>query len=1636
MKSIFISSTFKDMQAERDLLQRKVFPRLRKALAEYGEDVNFLDLRWGVDTLNLDEDESGKLVLKVCIDSIDRCIPFVIVFLGERYGWIPSRHIIDVTNDTRIEEIYEEGMSVTNLEIQYGAFGKSQNLDRCIFCIRDAAFLRDIDEPYKAIYESESPAHKEKLDLLKARIRADKDITLVKYDCRWDADNHTVAGLEELEEQLYQELLDKILVEVKKEPIKNQYEKMKLEMELIQKQHLATYVPRYYDEYKIIWHILKGIRWLQMKDNYHVKAKGGSGKTALISSVARICAERDINTILYYCANASYQSEETFKAYLAYRIEELFQIPHREQLKNLDDYLIELNTIAAEKEPILCIVDGIDQMYPGQKEIFFSSLSLCPAICFVITSLDDVHVLGRIEKVLHMQELIPQQVRSIVTGTSLLHGKKMDVHTLQKILEKENSANPLYVTSLLQRLFMLSGEDFEQAEKMGIGIEGISRYMAQLLDTIPDDKEEMSKYLIATAIELFAHPQFKDIVNLLALSKEGLSENELREIFEYHQEEFNPLLFSQLTSFLYDVFVMKENGKWGFKHRLFLEAALEECKPRQREMLCSYALANPEFLRREGYVYLFREKRPEAYICIQKQREIQNLGEYITSLLKDETYVSYFLEIMNQCDADECYQLFKQVRENEVFLEKLYEREDLSLTLKVDYISSLASQNVLNEKVLEECIQKTSMLPQESSLVKNELLYQKGLLHYRKREYAIAKGYFEACYHYYEENVALERELRFGKLLELSKFVFECQYATRETTSDICENFYGLLKEETYEESSVLYKYEIKALWHAAMSYLQFEKYTPQKRLEYVKRVTEMAEALAKKEGSVASYELIIDILWDMTFYTAASRRYTISRTMVQYAEKLYELTKLLKHEKELARFYEKLAVDYFEAHALTYYDNRYKTEENLYKNANETYVKAIAAYEKLNSPSDVVAEKILQCNMQIKEGYYSPVHEMERLVETKEFSEYGRIFQYRSYEMILKAILMNRNDTLEKDLHEARSEQELLEASLLYGKRYFEMVQGDPKEKNRRLYLFRAGLYLALCHFERYEDELSLEYLGQTLLAMENMPNTHECKAMKALAYYLQALLLLEKGENVDAQLAYLEIHCKNYPSYSHDGIHDSNSRMYKTFPSYKAIKEGMNIRNVGEEFRMIIGSGWSVRVRKMHEEITIQNAIKILQKDSFIGNRTSNRTGKYPAYSDHFITYLNKVVNKHGFAEDCFELELSAHYAVTDSRVDLFSHTKTLARHWYKINYFDLALRYYAQVEPSEIEAEDEAAMYLSKCMMSYYRGENVELLAQMPGLTEHSERIYTVLKLVYFDNKLSTLLELNELLPKAAPGAMNFLYVITMKCMVEFGLLEQMSKEQLLLLKSKFMKNIQVRKEGAIRMLNEMPYEYEAVYHNFFIQNPYAYYAMCVEKQYAKRLVEYGELREALDYYERAEEYFESRDAETYSEQEMDLFIEVVEGLGKTYKANRYGKLAELKGLPELVKARYRSKMDRQEVDLVVEMLAHSNCGLNGQRPMITHLYMDLIAEGHDFYQELYQYAITVGVERNETVEFYTLFDLVDDLAKVDFPKNLREDISVKLEKFAMTDIDSHITERLDMNQKSRAAVLERKIDTTNE
>ncbi|GHV65977.1 hypothetical protein FACS1894199_08240 [Bacteroidia bacterium] len=83
---VFISSTFRDMQAERDYLVTKVFPSIRRYCEE--RDITFfeLDLRWGISE---EESQQGKVV-DICLKEIEKTNPFFIGLLGERYGWVPT----------------------------------------------------------------------------------------------------------------------------------------------------------------------------------------------------------------------------------------------------------------------------------------------------------------------------------------------------------------------------------------------------------------------------------------------------------------------------------------------------------------------------------------------------------------------------------------------------------------------------------------------------------------------------------------------------------------------------------------------------------------------------------------------------------------------------------------------------------------------------------------------------------------------------------------------------------------------------------------------------------------------------------------------------------------------------------------------------------------------------------------------------------------------------------------------------------------------------------------------------------------------------------------------------------------------------------------------------------------------------------------------------------------------------------------------------------------------------------------------------------------------------------------------------------------------------------------------------------
>ncbi len=161
---VFISSTFRDMHAEREELLKFVFPKLRHICESRGVVWGEVDLRWGI------TDEQKAEVVPICLKEIRRCRPYFIGILGERYGSAPDPFPESlVAEESWLERARDR--SVTELEILHGVLNDPDMAARAFFYFRDPAYIESLPERERPVHR-ETPAGAEKLARLKDRIRA------------------------------------------------------------------------------------------------------------------------------------------------------------------------------------------------------------------------------------------------------------------------------------------------------------------------------------------------------------------------------------------------------------------------------------------------------------------------------------------------------------------------------------------------------------------------------------------------------------------------------------------------------------------------------------------------------------------------------------------------------------------------------------------------------------------------------------------------------------------------------------------------------------------------------------------------------------------------------------------------------------------------------------------------------------------------------------------------------------------------------------------------------------------------------------------------------------------------------------------------------------------------------------------------------------------------------------------------------------------------------------------------------------------------------------------------------------------------------------------------------------------------
>jgi nephrocystin-3 len=186
---IFISSTFKDMQAERDCLVNRVFPQLRKRFRAAGIELVDVDLRWGI----TEEQAEKRETLAICLTEIERCRPFFIGLLGDRYGSVLPPDKIGEELKAAFPILRRlEGRSITEMEFEHGALAEATAAQRAFFFIRNPAFAAALDDNARADFVETDPERRQALTALKERVIR-SGLKVMTYD----DPNHLAAVLEQ-----------------------------------------------------------------------------------------------------------------------------------------------------------------------------------------------------------------------------------------------------------------------------------------------------------------------------------------------------------------------------------------------------------------------------------------------------------------------------------------------------------------------------------------------------------------------------------------------------------------------------------------------------------------------------------------------------------------------------------------------------------------------------------------------------------------------------------------------------------------------------------------------------------------------------------------------------------------------------------------------------------------------------------------------------------------------------------------------------------------------------------------------------------------------------------------------------------------------------------------------------------------------------------------------------------------------------------------------------------------------------------------------------------------------------------------------------------------------------------------------
>lgn len=472
---VFVSSTFNDMQQERNVLLEKVFPLVCAHCRERKAEFIGVDLRWGVSE---EQSRRGETV-SICMAEIDRCRPLFIGMIGERYGWIPEGSPV----------------SVTEQEILYGALEAPAGTE-AFFYLRDPALTGELCGPF------EPDPHQE---ALKRKIRESGFPVLDGY-----------RDLDSFARQVCADLIGAVDRLTEATAILSPTEALRGDQLFLARRYAANTVERPKQ--------LQALRALLEQGGLTLlTGEPGAGKTALLAEWAlENAAREDCYTFLYFIGSAADKGWELLARQL---IEELcarfsLELPEAEDPEGLRRALYLVLHMAARKERIYLALDQLDALALDDGFGLSWLPEELPEGVSVLVTLEDGDALSRLRlrdhRELRLTPLAAEEAVRVAERYLAAHSKTLSLRQIALIRESPRVRNPLFLITLLNEIRHI-GRYFELTEQIEdyLSCAGLPELFDKVLSRLDQDYDEDGNALP------------RRLLLLLEASRGGLTDNEL-----------------------------------------------------------------------------------------------------------------------------------------------------------------------------------------------------------------------------------------------------------------------------------------------------------------------------------------------------------------------------------------------------------------------------------------------------------------------------------------------------------------------------------------------------------------------------------------------------------------------------------------------------------------------------------------------------------------------------------------------------------------------------------------------------------------------------------------------------------------------------------------------------------------------------------------------------------------------------------------------------------------------------------------------------------------------------------------------------------------------------------------------------